>query len=136
MTRTPELPNGRNECVFISLLCSWVLGAVMTYFFLQKGRLEKKRWKAKSFIGIGIQKMLLIYPEQHFCMTLSLILFCLRELIILSFRVFRFGSHISGIPYIIRTHFLAVLISGEVCFLAERLPVFFAQSLKLRPFKS
>ena len=60
--------------------------------------------------------MLLIYPEQHFCMTLNLILFWLRGLIILCFRVFRFGSHISGIPYIIRTHFLAVLISGEVCF--------------------
>ena len=42
MTRTPELPNGRNECVFISLLCSWVLGAVMTYFFYRKGAWKKK----------------------------------------------------------------------------------------------
>ena len=41
-TRTPELPNGRNECVFISLLCSWVLGALITYLFYRKGTWKKK----------------------------------------------------------------------------------------------
>lgn len=43
MTRTPELPNGRSECIFISLLLSWVLGAVVTGYFYKKGK-----WKTKS----------------------------------------------------------------------------------------
>lgn len=42
MTRTPELPNGRNECVFISLLCSWVLGALITLIFYKKGAWKKR----------------------------------------------------------------------------------------------
>lgn len=44
LTRTPELPNGRQECVFISLLCSWVLGAVITTIFYLRGK-----WKKKAF---------------------------------------------------------------------------------------
>lgn len=43
MTRTPELPNGRSECVFISLLLSWVLGALMTGYFYKRGK-----WKTKA----------------------------------------------------------------------------------------
>ena len=46
LTRTPELPNGRSECIFISLLCSWVLGAVITTFFYLRGN-----WKKKTMIG-------------------------------------------------------------------------------------
>jgi Na+-driven multidrug efflux pump len=42
LTRTPELPNGRSECVFISLLLSWTLGAVMTAVCYKRGRWKKK----------------------------------------------------------------------------------------------
>lgn len=41
-TRTPELPNGRQECIFISLLCSWLIGAGMTTVFYLRGRWKKK----------------------------------------------------------------------------------------------
>lgn len=41
-TRTPELPNGRQECIFISLLCSWVIGALITAVFYTKGGWKKK----------------------------------------------------------------------------------------------
>ena len=43
LTRTPELPNGRCECVFISLLCSWTLGALINFFFYRRGK-----WKEKA----------------------------------------------------------------------------------------
>lgn len=43
LTRTPELPNGRQECVFISLLCSWVLGALITWIFYRRGK-----WKTRA----------------------------------------------------------------------------------------
>lgn len=43
LTRTPELPNGRQECIFISLLCSWVIGAVATTIFYMRGK-----WKEKA----------------------------------------------------------------------------------------
>jgi len=46
LTRSAELPNGRQECIFISLLCSWVLGAVITTFFYLRGN-----WKKKTMIG-------------------------------------------------------------------------------------
>lgn len=42
-TRTSELPNGRQECIFISLLLSWVLGALITFVFYKRGR-----WKEKA----------------------------------------------------------------------------------------
>ncbi len=42
LTRTPELPFGRYECIWISLLSSWVLGAVITAFFYRLGRWTKK----------------------------------------------------------------------------------------------
>jgi len=42
LTRTPELPTGRQECVFISLLCSWVLGTVITTIFYLRGKWKKK----------------------------------------------------------------------------------------------
>ncbi len=43
LTRTPEFPNGRQECIFISLLSSWLIGAAITYFFYKKGK-----WKTKA----------------------------------------------------------------------------------------
>lgn len=41
-TRTPELPQGRYESLWISLLCSWVLGALITFIFYRLGRWKKK----------------------------------------------------------------------------------------------
>ena len=43
LTRTPELPNGRQECVFISLLSSWLIGAIITLIFYKRGK-----WKEKA----------------------------------------------------------------------------------------
>ncbi len=43
MTRTPELPNGIKECIQISLLCTWVMGAVLTVIFYRLGK-----WKTKK----------------------------------------------------------------------------------------
>ncbi len=42
LTRTPELPNGRQECVFISLLSSWLIGAIITFIFYKRGKWEEK----------------------------------------------------------------------------------------------
>ena len=43
LTRTPELPFGRQECIQISLLVSWVRGAVLTSIFYARGK-----WKNKA----------------------------------------------------------------------------------------
>ena len=43
LTRTAELPFGRFECLAISLLASWVLGAVLTLIFYKIGK-----WKTKA----------------------------------------------------------------------------------------
>ncbi len=43
LTRTAELPFGRQECIQISLLFSWVLGAVITVIFYRFGK-----WKNKA----------------------------------------------------------------------------------------
>ncbi len=42
-TRSPELPFGRCECIQISLLISWVMGAVLTTIFYNIGK-----WKNKA----------------------------------------------------------------------------------------
>ncbi len=42
MTRTPENPLGISECIQISLLCSWVMGALLTVVFYKLGRWKKK----------------------------------------------------------------------------------------------
>ncbi|MBP3700456.1 MAG: MATE family efflux transporter [Lachnospiraceae bacterium] len=42
LTRTPELPYGRFECIQISLLLSWILGAVFTAIFYRKGKWRNK----------------------------------------------------------------------------------------------
>ncbi|MBQ7954386.1 MAG: MATE family efflux transporter [Lachnospiraceae bacterium] len=45
-TTTPELPYGRFECIQISLLVSWVMGAVLTFLFYKLGR-----WKKNAMAG-------------------------------------------------------------------------------------
>lgn len=42
LTRTPDLPNGRRECIFISQLISWLVGAVVTAVFYVIGSRKKK----------------------------------------------------------------------------------------------
>lgn len=41
LTRTPQLPYGRFECISISLLTCWVMGAVLTVIFYRIGRWRK-----------------------------------------------------------------------------------------------
>lgn len=43
LTRTPELPYGQNICIQISLLASWLIGALLTFFFYRMGK-----WKTKA----------------------------------------------------------------------------------------
>lgn len=43
LTQTPELPNGRSECIQISLLASWIIGAILTVIFYRLGK-----WKNKA----------------------------------------------------------------------------------------
>ncbi len=43
LTRTEELPFGRSECIQISLLASWVFGAILTVLFYSRGK-----WKSKA----------------------------------------------------------------------------------------
>ncbi|MDO5337627.1 MAG: MATE family efflux transporter [Eubacteriales bacterium] len=42
LTRTAEFPNGRKECIFISLLVSWIIGAVITSVLYARGKWAKK----------------------------------------------------------------------------------------------
>ena len=42
LTRTPELPYGRSECIQVSLLITWVMGAVLTSIFYVRGKWKKK----------------------------------------------------------------------------------------------
>ncbi len=41
LTRTAELPTGRSECIQISLLTSWVVGALLTTLFYKRGKWKK-----------------------------------------------------------------------------------------------
>lgn len=43
LTRSAALPYGIKECIQISLLCSWVFGAVLTVIFYARGK-----WKTKA----------------------------------------------------------------------------------------
>ena len=43
LTRTPQLPTGRSECIQISLLSAWLLGALLTVIFYKIGK-----WKNKA----------------------------------------------------------------------------------------
>ncbi len=42
LTRSAAFPNGRQECIFISLLSSWLIGALVTTIFYWKGSWRKK----------------------------------------------------------------------------------------------
>ena len=46
LTRSPELPSGSSDALFFSLLISWVMGAVVTTFFFQRGK-----WRTKAITG-------------------------------------------------------------------------------------
>ena len=43
LTRTPELPYGRFECICVSLLCSWIMGMLLNVYFYRKDK-----WKNKA----------------------------------------------------------------------------------------
>ncbi|MEE1026793.1 MAG: MATE family efflux transporter [Acutalibacteraceae bacterium] len=43
LTVTESLPHGRKECIQISLLCSWLVGAALTAIFFGRGK-----WKTKA----------------------------------------------------------------------------------------
>ncbi len=45
LTRTEELPYGRQECIQISLVASWLLGAIITFLFYKRGKWKKKAIK-------------------------------------------------------------------------------------------
>ena len=45
ISKTPELPQGRYECIWISLLISWVLGAIITMFCYKLGYWKKQALK-------------------------------------------------------------------------------------------
>ncbi|MBR4085620.1 MAG: MATE family efflux transporter [Lachnospiraceae bacterium] len=42
LTRSAEFPNGRQECIFISLLCAWLMGAIVTAILYLRGGWKKK----------------------------------------------------------------------------------------------
>lgn len=42
LTKSEAFPQGRRECVFISLLISWILGATLTAIFYRRGKWKKK----------------------------------------------------------------------------------------------
>lgn len=44
-TRSPELPYGRSECIQVSLLVTWILGACITSLFYKRGK-----WKTKGIM--------------------------------------------------------------------------------------
>ncbi|MBQ9142853.1 MAG: MATE family efflux transporter [Lachnospiraceae bacterium] len=44
LTQSAAYPNGRQECIFISLLCSWLMGAIVTTIFYLRGK-----WKRIAF---------------------------------------------------------------------------------------
>ncbi|MGL4738512.1 MAG: MATE family efflux transporter [Cellulosilyticaceae bacterium] len=48
LTKTPELPYGRCESVFISLLLSWIIGALLTTCFYKIGKWETKSIEAHT----------------------------------------------------------------------------------------
>ena len=51
LTRTPELPNGRYQVLWISMLVSWCMGALLTMIFYKKGN-----WKKKALTGSSSEK--------------------------------------------------------------------------------
>ena len=50
-TRTPQMPTGNYRALFVSLLVSWVLGAVITFIAYRR-----RKWKNRAMIYNGIKK--------------------------------------------------------------------------------
>ena len=48
LTRTAELPFGRSECIQVSLLTAWVMGALLTAALYKVGKWKKKAYAFKS----------------------------------------------------------------------------------------
>lgn len=48
LTRTPELPTGAYQCIWISLLSSWCIGALITSLFYIRGSWKKKALTTSS----------------------------------------------------------------------------------------
>jgi len=48
LTRTAELPYGRSECIQVSLLISWLMGALLTFLFYRVGKWKKKAYAFKT----------------------------------------------------------------------------------------
>lgn len=48
LTRSPEYPIGRQECIFISLLSSWLLGALATAVMYRVGHWKKKALRTEE----------------------------------------------------------------------------------------
>ena len=46
LTITPDLPHGKFECIPVSLLVTWLLGAALTFIFYKRGT-----WKKKALTG-------------------------------------------------------------------------------------
>lgn len=42
LTKSEAYPNGRAECLFISLLAAWILGAILTSIFYARGKWKKE----------------------------------------------------------------------------------------------
>jgi len=42
LTRTVEMPNGNQFCIQISLVTSWLIGALITTIFYLRGKWKKK----------------------------------------------------------------------------------------------
>lgn len=49
LTRTPELPHGSPDSLYISLLASWVIGAALSFFFYRRGK-----WRKKAIVHTSI----------------------------------------------------------------------------------
>lgn len=52
LTRCAEYPNGRPQALFISLLVSWSMGALISYVVFRRGK-----WRSKALEVIGEEKM-------------------------------------------------------------------------------
>ena len=48
--RTPELPNGRYQVLWISMLVSWCMGALLTLIFYKKKEIGKKKSTDRKLI--------------------------------------------------------------------------------------
>ena len=45
LTKTPDLPQGDCAMMFVSLVLTWTIGALLTFFFYRLGR-----WKGKAIV--------------------------------------------------------------------------------------